>query len=567
MNPTSTDNRYRIFITFVLLLILTITIVSTVILSWVPPVSRDALTHHLAVPKLYIEHGGIVEIPYIPFSYYPMNLDILYILPLYFGNDILPKLIHYTFALLTAGLIYRYLQQKLDTLYAGVGALIFLTIPVILKLSITVYVDLGLVFFMTAALIWLFKWLEAGLQFRHLVISAIFCGLGLGTKYNGLVGLFILVLLVPYAYIHAAEGGKRKKMQVKAIGYTASYLIVALLVFSPWMVRNMIWKGNPIYPLYNNVFKTSIEKKVAPEEPELVFEIRERTGTWNHLAIRRIIYNESWTQIALIPLRIFFEGQDDQPKYFDGKLNPFLLLLPIFAVIYTRRKDKTVRFEMKLLLYFSILFILISFLRTSIRIRYIAPVIPALTILSVFGLSNLIRFFNNRKSRLARQTGAATMVMMVLLMLSMNAAYLVKQFELVKPLDYISGRVDRDAYISRHRSEYPIFEYTNRHLPEEAKIMGLFMGNRRYYCDRQLIFGEKQLTKEVIRAQSAEGLRLWFKKRGYTHVILRYDLFKQWSRSLTDTERKILVEFLKEDLALVFRNNGLGLYRLAHVAA
>ena len=53
-------------------------IVAIVLLGAVPPVSRDALTHHLAVPKLYLSHGGIYEIPSIAFSYYPMNLDLLY---------------------------------------------------------------------------------------------------------------------------------------------------------------------------------------------------------------------------------------------------------------------------------------------------------------------------------------------------------------------------------------------------------------------------------------------------------------------------------------------------------
>ena len=38
-------------------------ILSILILSWVPPVSKDALSHHLAVPKLYLTHGGIYEIP------------------------------------------------------------------------------------------------------------------------------------------------------------------------------------------------------------------------------------------------------------------------------------------------------------------------------------------------------------------------------------------------------------------------------------------------------------------------------------------------------------------------
>ncbi len=74
----------------VLVGLLAVIVISIVILAYVPPVSRDALTHHLAIPKLYLKHGGIYEIPSVKFSYYPMNLDLLYMIPLYFGNDIIP---------------------------------------------------------------------------------------------------------------------------------------------------------------------------------------------------------------------------------------------------------------------------------------------------------------------------------------------------------------------------------------------------------------------------------------------------------------------------------------------
>ena len=39
--------------------LLIILVAAILILCWVPPVSRDALTHHLALPKLYLAHGGI----------------------------------------------------------------------------------------------------------------------------------------------------------------------------------------------------------------------------------------------------------------------------------------------------------------------------------------------------------------------------------------------------------------------------------------------------------------------------------------------------------------------------
>ena len=55
-----------------------------------------------------------------------MNLDLLYIIPLYFGNDIVPKYIHFVFALLTAGLIFNYLKIRINTVYALAGALFFL---------------------------------------------------------------------------------------------------------------------------------------------------------------------------------------------------------------------------------------------------------------------------------------------------------------------------------------------------------------------------------------------------------------------------------------------------------
>ena len=97
----------------------------------VPPVSKDALVHHLAVPKLYLEHGGIYEIPFMVFSYYPMNVDLLYVIPLYFGNDTVPKLIHFVFALLTAWLLFGYLKRRSNTLYALFGVIFFLSIPIV----------------------------------------------------------------------------------------------------------------------------------------------------------------------------------------------------------------------------------------------------------------------------------------------------------------------------------------------------------------------------------------------------------------------------------------------------
>ena len=93
--------RIERFLTASLVAVIAALVLVVLLLCAVPPVDRDALTHHLAVPKLYLKYGGLVEIPWVPFSYFPMNLDLIYLIPLYFGNDIIPKYIHFAFALLT----------------------------------------------------------------------------------------------------------------------------------------------------------------------------------------------------------------------------------------------------------------------------------------------------------------------------------------------------------------------------------------------------------------------------------------------------------------------------------
>ena len=462
-NRGSRQSRLGIQITLLLLLVALISSVG--VLAWVPPVSRDALTHHLAVPKLYLQNGGIYEIPSIKFSYYPMNLDLLYLVPLYFKNDIAAKYIHFAFALLTAWLIYGYTARRLDRAWALLGAVFFLSLPVIVKLSITVYVDLGLVFFSTAALMGVFKWIESRFKFRFLLLSAICCGLALGTKYNGLLTLLILTPMVPLIFINGtklgpnlektAPRGSATKIQLKAVGFGAVYCIMALLVFSPWMIRNYIWKDNPVYPLYNSFFSSlSAADASGPnadtqtdDEEDLTPRPTKRSRGWTPFAIRKMVYKEAWWEIALIPVRIFFQGRDDDPRYFDGQLNPFLLLLPLMAFWPRPSGPAAVKIEKKMFVFFAALFILVAFFQTDMRIRYIAPAIVPLVILSIFGLHRIYGFLLQRGPRHAN-IGVAVLAAMVLVF---NVPYIIAQFKQIDPCSYISGRLDRAVYITRFR--------------------------------------------------------------------------------------------------------------------
>ena len=553
------------------------------ILAWVPPVSRDALTHHLVVPKLYLDHGSIYEIPSIVFSYYPMNLDLLYMIPLYFGNDIVPKFIHFIFALLNAWLIYSYLRKRLDTGWALLGALSFLSLPIIVKLSITVYVDLGLIFFSTASIMSLLRWIESRYQVKFLILAGACCGLALGTKYNGLIILFILTLFVPLIFmiqnkktvIEKKPSNKTAsiKFQLKALVSGIVFFLVALMVFSPWMIRNVVWKGNPIYPLYDNLINppkfdlsnTLNDGKILESAADLQQNSAKRSTRWGPLAVRKIIYGEAWWEIALVPVRIFFQGQDDNPQYFDGRLNPFLFFLPFFAFVQLKNNSMALRTEKKIFIFFAILFLLFVFSQADMRIRWVAPILPPLVILSILGLHQLTTMITNRWSSPDRagRIGVSITLVVAAIMLFLNASYIMKLFDYVKPFSYISGRVSRDTYIAGYRPEYSLYQYASRHLPTNAKILGFFLGNRLYYSTRELTL-DPSIFKNIIKeAESVEAAFTGLQTRGFTHLLIRFDLFNRWTdRQFNDRSKEMLKKFFNNHTRHLLSNDGYGLFEL-----
>ena len=533
---------------------------SDLILAAVPPVSRDALTHHLAVPKLYLKYGSMFEIPTVVFSYYPMNIDLLYLIPLYFEKDIIPKYIHFAFALLTAWFIFVFVKDRIGKpLYGLLGALLFLSLPMIIKLSITVYVDLGLVFFSTASLLYVLKWAAKGYQIRHLLLAGVFCGLGLGTKYNGLVSLFLIAFFIPVLYLRgnlqrddpidglSIETLRKKNARVvssyRALGAAVVFISVSLLVFSPWMIRNYIWTQNPIYPLYQTFFSSLNQsgKMNTQNDDPIAFRNNEKSdGRINPFILRKKVFDETPLELITIPVRIFFQGKDNNPRYFDGKLNPYLFFFPFLAFIGFRRLPERQKRENLALLCFSFLFLLYAFVQIDMRIRYIAPIIAPLVILSVFGLHQTVTLIRDKWTGAKRRVGFGLMAVAVISLLMLNAQYLVAQFRYVDPISYLSGKLGRDDYIKKYRREYPAIQFINRHLPPTARLLALYLGNRIYYCDREMVCNDDFIKKAIAAATSADSLADILQTQGFSHLLIRYDYFTYFILNNLSNERRML---------------------------
>jgi hypothetical protein len=556
---------------------------AVLVLAAVPPVDRDGLTHHLAVPKLYLKSGGIHEIPSVPFSYYPMNLELLYMLPLFFGNDTLPKYIHFGFAVLAAWLIFNFLRRRLEGVHYGLtGALLFLSLPVIVKLSTMVYVDLGLICFSTAAVLQLLRWAETDFRRRHLLLAGIFAGLCLGTKVNGTLAVFLLTLGVPFicrrssrkispSDPNGAHGQLGEEMRLRPLGWAIVFAAVAAAVYSPWMVRNAVWTGNPIYPVAAKWFgpdNTPAAQGGGPvleEGTRVAEEHAQPDSGFGHFAVRKLVYGESLLEILAIPIRVFIQGRDDDPQFFDGRLNPYLLIFPLIAVfpLKGRRRSERLSLEVRFLGLFTLLYLAFAFFLTDMRVRYIGPIVPPLTILSVVGLHDLISAIRAGCSIRGRRLGLSAAGSVLLAFMGLNIAYLAGQFAVVDPISYLQGKVTRDEYILKYRPEYAALSFANRSLPEDARILGLFNGNRIYYSEREMVCDHEGFRRAVTAVQSAAELARRLERGGISHLLVRLDLFTQWADGQFKPSEKVLLKsFFSETLLRVYHGHGYALFAM-----
>lgn len=537
------------FIKVILCLIILLFLFVELVLAFMPPVARDVLIHHLAIPKLWIIHGWFYETPWAEYSYYPMNLSLLYLIPLYLGNDIIPNFIHLSFGVGTAVLLYAYLRRW-GQLAGLLGALVFISLPVILRTATTAYVDVGLVFFTTLSILACVYWRDGGYKSNvWLFVSAMAMGLALGTKYSALPAWFFLTLAV--AFIHSRDEGR----QGKALQYGLVFFLVSLAVFSPWLIKNALLTGNPLYPLYKSFFSNG-----GGSLPSSASLVSGEVG-WGVFKMREMLYGESFWETLLIPLRFFLQGQDNNPRYFDGVLNPLLIFMAPFAFL-----DRKMKTDKLLFLSFAVFFILMAFFMDKHRIRYILPAVPFVIILTAISVVNIFNWILEKQKPLRTFCGFG-FVFVFIGMIGFNAVYAKNYFMKVAPLDFIMKTESRDQFIARHDGSYTAVRYINHHTPENSRIRLVLLAGRGYYLNRSYeddaSFGMNVIRNFVSFSHDEEAFQKYLRLLNCTHFLMRYDLFQQFLKdNYSPEEINQLYERLSKTATLIFRDDYYAVFRL-----
>jgi len=99
-----------------------------------------------------------------------------------------------------------------------------------------------MVFFATASVLAFVRWRDDDyIGAKWLILSAVCMGLAAGSKYNDLIAWLFLNLMIVFYY------SRDTKKKLPALRYGVVFFAIALLVVSPWFIKNYIQTGNPIY--------------------------------------------------------------------------------------------------------------------------------------------------------------------------------------------------------------------------------------------------------------------------------------------------------------------------------
>ncbi len=454
-----------------------------------PAVGKDALIYHLAVPKLFLGHGGTYFIPGNIFAHYPLNAEMLYVLGLALRGEVLAKAIHFVIGLFILLGMWQFARHHVsETSFMLLALLVFYTIPSVFVTSHMAYSDLVVTFYAFLAVYAFVNWFGRR-QHAWLVLCGILSGLAISTKYTALLLPFLGCLGILWGCRNHKEKARH------ALWLVLVYVACALIVGSPFYVKNWVMTGNPFYPFLYAVFDG---RGWDPEQARLydmfVSSLGKGRGFWDYL---------------LLPWNVSMNARMHSAQ-FDGILGPaFILTLP-FAI-----GMRKVAVGAKIAMAYCLLTFMF-WASSAQQIRYLIPVFPFLAVMIGYVLSYY------------RKQTAVFGVLVVLLVgsLGFNGYHVVDDFRKVGPVGVVTGREDKNSFLDRMIPSYAMFNYINSNLPDDSKLFLIYMRNLGYLCDRPYysdsMFESYSIQKILGQSETPADVHDALKEGGFTHMV--YDI-------------------------------------------
>ncbi|MCX5797681.1 MAG: hypothetical protein NTY77_19500 [Elusimicrobia bacterium] len=446
-----------------------------------PEIFYDSLVYHLALPRLYLLKGRLAAVPYNIFSGTPLAVQLLYGLCLSLADEKLASLLHLSFGAAAAATVYAIGRRCFSRAAGLLAACAFFLCPAVLYAGWGCGVDLAAAFLCACALLVM---LADGAPSA----AGLLLGFACGVKYN----------VLPVAAVLVAVHAWQARRQGRPWRGAAVMAAAAAAAFSPWLVKDAVLFGNPLYPYLRGLFG---DPGWIADWQAFVADVGNRGAAetlFTGAGLRGLLLQPWTTSVGVWPL-------GDWP----GPV--FLLAVPWLLLLRPRRP------EAKAVLAAAAGGYLAWALATR-WVRYMLPVLPLLALCAALAVES------GAWPRWLRRLG--WLLILYGGLFEIQAAFSQGQWS--GQWDCLTGKVSRADYLKTQRPTYPLpyfaaAEFINRALPPDAKVLVLGE-SRTYYIERDCIaatvFDRNPFWAAAEQARDGEDLLAKVRALGVTHVFV-----------------------------------------------
>jgi hypothetical protein len=503
--------------------------VLTLLQALTPPWDYDGLMYHLQGPRFFLEAGRIVLLPDIWQANGPLTIEMLFAVGLAFDSDTFAKLMHLACTVLLVLATFAFGRRYLRPTGEWTAAAILVGIPIFPVWASLAYADMAWALYEFLALYALTLGMEDD-RCRWPALSGAMMGLALGSKYLALGGAAVLGLWLLWQ--SRAQGWKAVLVRGVLFGGTA------LLVGSPWYIKNWLIGGNPVYPLFLGGTGWTADRM----HWHTVYHHSFGTGhsVWDYL---------------LLPWNLY--AQHTRFGTFMGSAEILSPLFPL-ALLYprTHRSRAMDGLAVVTLVRFAVWSL------GSQQTRFLLPIFPTLSLLTSGVFTDLTARFAFRRWGRILQTGLTGGIVVATLL------YSLLLFAKVQPLEVVSGGESKDTFLRRTVNDYPALQFVRDGLPPQARVLMMWDGSA-YYCDERCLpdAENSRWTRLTLTSPSVSSAAASLRAMGVTHLLFSVgDADFMLQHDPTGQHRRAAEFFLQEFRPLctkeIYRDEWVQLYEL-----
>ena len=456
-----------------------------VTLAWfeaaAPPTRYDALLYHLDLPARFLDQGSIRLTPDNQLWGMPLLGEMLYTLAMGLGRAQTAALLGWAAAVLTL--------LGVAGLGTGWGRRVGWIAPLVLLGGSTLasspgwaYVDWWAALFGLGLLIAVDRYRATQAQ-QAVLLAGVLAGLTCGVKYTAWIAL-------PAGCVAVWLVGRNRTSAKNAL----AFLAVGLAVASPWLVKNYLGTGVPLFPYFG------VSSAIEP--------LRQR-------AFQGAIAPPPVLESLLIPVAATFAGHEHAPG-FSADIGPLLLgLLPGLVLVRRQSRETFLPVGGFLIVGWIAWGLAIRFSGLLIQTRLYFVLMPAWALLAGAGFSGWSGVAL-RGVRLQRLAAAAVALVVAMLLVQQT-----RQWIAWNPAAVLMGEESRSAYLTRRLGATQLAMESMDRLPPESRVIMLWEP-RSLYCQPRCVpdvWIDRWLVDLRQRGSGEAVLEAW-KQAGTSHVLL-----------------------------------------------